>query len=92
MLAGIAGKPRTRLTPNFALCILIVALRAVLSIEHTIRLPIRTYIALYLIRPLPYLRTACTPISARDSSKSYDQDAKCEIRSKPSSRLTCYTG
>jgi hypothetical protein len=30
-------------------------------------LPIRTYIALYPIRPLPYLHTACTPIPARDS-------------------------
>jgi hypothetical protein len=33
----------------------------VLSIEHTTGLPIRTYIALYPIRPLPYLRTVCTP-------------------------------
>jgi hypothetical protein len=40
----------------------------VLSIEHTTRLPIRTYIALYLIRPLPYLRTAGTPLSARNSN------------------------
>jgi hypothetical protein len=39
----------------------------VLSIEHTTGLPIRTYIALYPICPLPYLRTAYTPIPARDS-------------------------
>jgi hypothetical protein len=40
----------------------------VLSIEHTTGLPIRTYIALYPICPLPYLRTAYTPIPARDST------------------------
>jgi hypothetical protein len=40
----------------------------VLSIEHTTRLPIRTYIALYPICPLPYLRTAYTPIPARDNN------------------------
>jgi hypothetical protein len=33
----------------------------VLSIEHTTGLPIRTYIALYPIRLLLYLRTACAP-------------------------------
>jgi hypothetical protein len=60
-LISLAGKPRTRLTPDFALCY-------VLSIEHTTGLPIRTYIALYPICPLPYLRTAYTPIPARDST------------------------
>jgi hypothetical protein len=33
----------------------------VLSLEHTTGLPIRTYIALYLTRLLPYLRTARAP-------------------------------
>jgi hypothetical protein len=40
----------------------------VLLIEHTTGLPIRTYIALYPICPLPYLRTAYTPIPARDTT------------------------
>jgi hypothetical protein len=43
------------------------SLSYVLSIEHTTGLPIRTYIALYPICPLPYLRTAYTPIPARDT-------------------------
>jgi hypothetical protein len=42
------------------------SLSYVLLIEHTTGLPIRTYIALYPICPLPYLRTACTPIPARN--------------------------